>query len=185
MYILVIIITATVYCTFCYIVNTIITLKIVIALLLSQRAIYSYKCWRKPTPFRFRLETASVFHWSPWLRSLTAAPRELLPPTVAHVDLARLPSASAELRRRAHRGDENKHALCLTPKCLTQASKETNTAFYNPAPSGGSVAPPRKRKPPPPPLLLFDATLEGRKPFSRFSQTNVSEIFFFFTFANG
>lgn len=183
MYFIVVIITVTVYCTFCYIVNIIITLKIVIALLLSQRAIYSYKCWRKPTPLRVSPENSVSIPLVSVAAQSHSSTTELLPPTVAHNDLARLPSASAELRRRAHRGDENKHVVCLTPKCLTQASKETNTAFYNLAPSGGSVAPPRKRKPPPP-LLLFDATLVGRKPFSRFSQTNVSEISFFFTVAD-
>lgn len=50
-------------------------------------------------------------------------------------------SASAELRHRALRGAKNKHVLCLMPKCLTQASRQTNTLFYNPAPSGSSVLP--------------------------------------------
>lgn len=108
------------YCQYHYYIDW----KIIIALSWSQRAIYSYKCWRKLTPSRFN-NSVSIPLVSGPAQSHSGA-LELLPPTVAGDDLARLPSASAELRRRAHRGDENKHVLRLMPKCLTQASKQTN-----------------------------------------------------------
>lgn len=82
------------YCQYHYYIDW----KIIIELSWSQRAIYSYKCWRKNWLLR-GLTTASVFHWSPDLRSLTAAPwnfsHRQLQTTTSHDFQARLQSYGA------------------------------------------------------------------------------------------